>query len=61
MFEVPGSNVKSVYIDDDCVKGLSSAKYERHSDEKVDASSTEDTPASTTSEEEESTKVRVQQ
>lgn len=52
MFEVPGSDVKSVHINEDCVKGLSPPEYIRHS---TSADST------TTTDDEESTQVRVTQ
>ncbi len=54
MFEVPGSDVKSVHITEDCVNGLCPPEYIRHS-----ASTTDST--TTTTDDEESTQVRVTQ
>lgn len=62
MFEVPGSDVKSVHIDDDCVKGTASPKYVRNTRPLDDA--TEDSSSSSTAnnnDEEEGAQVRVQQ
>lgn len=50
MFEVPGSDVKSVHITEDCVKGVCPPEYIRHT--KATDSTTDD---------EESTQVRVTQ
>ncbi|XP_037024783.1 ATP-dependent Clp protease ATP-binding subunit clpX-like, mitochondrial [Bradysia coprophila] len=52
MFEVPGSDVKTVHITEDCVKGLCSPEYIRHST---------DSTTTTTTDDEESTQVRVTQ
>lgn len=65
MFEVPGSDVKSVHIDEECVKGVSQPHYIHRSNENSNRDST-DPPqttnsTSTTSDEEENTKVRVKQ
>ncbi|KAJ6636725.1 ATP-dependent Clp protease ATP-binding subunit clpX-like, mitochondrial, partial [Pseudolycoriella hygida] len=53
MFEVPGSDVKSVHITEDCVKGLCPPEYVRHS--------TSSSDSTTTADDEESTQVRVTQ
>lgn len=53
MFEVPGSDVKSVHINEDCVKGVCPPEYIRHS--------TSATDSTTTTDDEESTQVRVTQ
>lgn len=53
MFEVPGSDVKTVHITEDCVKGLCSPEYIRHS--------ATDSTTTTTNDDEESTQVRVTQ
>lgn len=55
MFEVPGSDVKSVHITEDCVKGLCAPEYIRH----AATGSTDST--TTTTDDEESTQVRVTQ
>lgn len=47
MFEVPGSDVKSVHITEDCVKGLCAPEYIRHS-----ASATDSTTTTSTDDEE---------
>lgn len=58
MFEVPGSDVRTVLITEDCVKGLTPPEYIRG----PSSSTTTDEPPSTTStEEEESAQVRVKQ
>lgn len=51
MFEVPGSDVKTVHITEDCVNGLCSPEYIRQSA----------TDSTTTTDDEESTQVRVTQ
>lgn len=65
MFEVPGSDVKSVHIDDDCVKGKASPKYVRNArplDDAGDDSEGSASPSSSSvNDEEEGAKVRVQQ
>lgn len=64
MFEVPGSDVKSVHIDDDCVKGTASPKYVRNARPLDDATADESsstTSSGTSDVEEEGAKVRVQQ
>lgn len=58
MFEVPGSDVKSVHIDDDCVRGTASPKYVRATSPLDDTS---EEAAGTVNDEEEGAKVRVQQ
>uniref|UniRef100_A0A6B2E6X0 Putative atp-dependent clp protease atp-binding subunit clpx n=1 Tax=Phlebotomus kandelakii TaxID=1109342 RepID=A0A6B2E6X0_9DIPT len=59
MFEVPASDVKEVMIDEQCVRGQSTPNYVRNADP---VSTPKDASLSPTSpEEEESTKVRVQQ
>lgn len=55
MFEVPGSDVKSVHINEDCVKGLCQPEYIRHTTNATDSTTT------TTTDDEESTQVRVTQ
>jgi ATP-dependent Clp protease ATP-binding subunit ClpX len=65
MFEVPGSDIKSVHITEDSVNG-GFAEYEKHGDNTA-SNPTSDPPSSpensptTNSEEEENAKVRVQQ
>lgn len=66
MFEVPGSNVKTVHINEDCVNGTSQPEYIRHTDADGAASATAgssagETSAGSSSDEEESTQVRVKQ
>lgn len=63
MFEVPGSDVKSVHINEDCVKGLCSPQYIKHSSSlsNSDQPSTPDSTSPTSSEEEENAQVRVTQ
>lgn len=56
MFEVPGSDVKTVHITEDCVKGLCPPEYITHT---VDDKS--QTNSATATEEEESAQVRVKQ
>lgn len=59
MFEVPGSDVNTVLITEDCVKGLTPPEYIRGP-----STSTSDEPPttqSTSTEEEESAQVRVKQ
>lgn len=64
MFEVPGSDVKTVHITDDCVRGQGEPEYIRRS-QSNSASSGPDTPnsnsSSQASDEEENTKLRVKQ
>ncbi|XP_059612018.1 ATP-dependent Clp protease ATP-binding subunit clpX-like, mitochondrial [Phlebotomus argentipes] len=62
MFEVPASDVKEVLIDEKCVRGNSTPHYVR-SASPVSSNSPKDTSLSPTTnpEEEESTKVRIQQ
>lgn len=59
MFEVPGSDVKSVHINDDCVRGTASPKYVRKSRPLDDT--TEESSGPAANDEEEGAKVRVQQ
>lgn len=59
MFEVPGSDVKSVHFDDDCVKGTASPKYVRNPRPLDDTP--EEASGSVNADEEEGAKVRVQQ
>lgn len=65
MFEVPGSDVKSVHIDDDCVKGTASPKYIRNNSslDESDVPTNDSSNAATTPavNYEEETQVRVQQ
>lgn len=65
MFEVPGSDVKSVHIDEECVKGTCPPQYiKRNHNNSATENPTEPTTPSSTSastEEEEKTKVRVTQ
>lgn len=65
MFEVPGSDVKSVHINEDCVKGLSQPQYVRRSPDTNTSDSNDENPESNNSssgeEEAEHTKVRVKQ
>lgn len=60
MFEVPGSDVKSVHFDDDCVKGTASPKYVRNT-RPLDDATTDEASGSVNTDEEEGAKVRVQQ
>lgn len=62
MFEVPGSDVKSVHINETCVKGESPPEYKRHEPKSDDQTPpTAPTNTQTTNEEEENRKVRVTQ
>lgn len=66
MFEVPGSDVKTVHINEDCVNGTSQPEYIRHADgEAATASAASgaagESAAGSSSDEEESTQVRVKQ
>lgn len=66
MFEVPGSDVKTVHINEDCVRGNSQPEYIRHDADGVtaDASSATASSESTSSgsnDEEENAQVRVKQ
>lgn len=65
MFEVPGSDVKSVHIDENCVRGSSPPEYIKRSHNNTASKNPSDpsTPKSTSAptEEEENTKVRVTQ
>lgn len=64
MFEVPGSDVKTVHINEDCVNGTSQPEYIRHTDADgatAAGSSVGETSAGSSSDEEESTQVRVKQ
>lgn len=56
MFEVPGSDVKSVHINEDCVNENSPPEYTKRSN-----CSNNSTTDPTTTEEEENRKVRVTQ
>jgi len=58
MFEVPGSDVKSVHINSDCVKGQCAPQYTKTSTTNTTNKNDNDQP---TTEEEESAKVRVTQ
>lgn len=60
MFEIPGSDVKSVHIDDDCVKGTASPKYVRNS-RPLDDAETTGNESNTVNDEDEGAQVRVQQ
>lgn len=58
MFEVPGSDVRTVLITEECVKGQTPPEYIRG----PSTSTTSDEPSNTNStEEEENTQVRVKQ
>lgn len=57
MFEVPGSDVKTVIITEDCAKGLTPPEYIRQ----PPSSKNSDDPPSNTTEEEESARVSVKQ
>ena len=59
MFEVPGSDVQTVVITEQCVKGMTPPEYIRH----PPSSSNTDEPSTTqnSTEEEESAQVRVKQ
>lgn len=43
MFEVPGSNVKTVHIDEDTVRGKQAPRYEYHTEDSDSASSGKET------------------
>lgn len=59
MFEVPGSDVKTVLITEECVKGSTPPEYIRGPST---STSTDEPPTqATTTEEEESAQVRVKQ
>lgn len=60
MFEVPGSDVKTVHITEDCVKGVCPPEYIKHSPSTTNSNEPQ-TTVSTSTEEEESTQVRVKQ
>lgn len=64
MFEVPGSDVKTVHITEDCARGQTEPVYVRRN-QSNSASNGPDAPNSSstpqTSEEEENTKLRVKQ
>lgn len=67
MFEVPGSDVKAVHIDDECVNGSAMPTYVRHPST-ISTESPSDSPSDDSSSgaagspsDEEDTKVRVQQ
>ncbi|CAD7092925.1 unnamed protein product, partial [Hermetia illucens] len=65
MFEVPGSDVKTVHITDDCVKGSCAPQYMRRTATSSTGTASNDPAPTTTSntpeEEESSTKVRLTQ
>lgn len=65
MFEVPGSDTKTVHITEESVRGGSSPVYIKRSSSSVNSPSSDPNStgpsSSTTSEEEETTKVRVTQ
>lgn len=58
MFEVPGSDVRTVLITEDCVKGLTPPEYIRGPSS---STNTDEPPSTTSTEEEESAQVRVKQ
>lgn len=58
MFEVPGSEIKSVHITEECVLGSQQPIYIRHSNT---SASSDPSEQSTSSEEEENRKFRVKQ
>lgn len=60
MFEVPGSDVKTVLITEDCVKGLCPPEYIRGPSSSTDTDEPPNTQATST-EEEENAQVRVKQ
>lgn len=60
MFEVPGSDVKSVHIDDDCVKGAS-PKYVRQTRPLDDTAEEAASSGTANNDEEEGAQVRIQQ
>jgi hypothetical protein len=45
MFEVPGSNVKAVHIDEDTVRGKQTPRYEYHAEESDSGSSSKEETA----------------
>lgn len=60
MFEVPGSNVKTVLITEDCAKGLCPPEYIREPPTSTSSNEPPNTQATST-DEEESAQVRVKQ
>lgn len=60
MFEVPGSDVKTVLITEDCVKGSTAPEYIRTPPSSTNSDEPPTNPQ-TSSEEEESAQVRVKQ
>lgn len=60
MFEIPGSDVKSVHIDDDCVRGTASPKYVRKS-QPLDETEESARGSEGSNDEDEGAQVRVQQ
>lgn len=61
MFEVPGSDVKTVLITEDCVKGVTPPEYIKHSPSTSNSSDEPPTTQTTSTEEEENAQVRVKQ
>lgn len=61
MFEVPGSDVKTVLITEDCAKGLTPPEYIKHSPSTSNSSDEPPTTQTTSTEEEENAQVRVKQ
>lgn len=61
MFEVPGSDVKTVLITEDCVKGSTPPEYIKHSPSSTNTDEPPTTTQTTSTEEEESAQVRVKQ
>lgn len=61
MFEVPGSDVKTVVITEDCVKGLTPPEYIRRPPNSSKNTDEPSTTQSNSTEEEESAQVRLKQ
>lgn len=61
MFEVPGSDVKTVLITEECVKGNTPPEYIRQPPSSTNSDEPPTTTQSNSTEEEESAQVRVNQ
>lgn len=61
MFEVPGSDVKTVLITEECVKGSTPPEYIRNTSTTTSDNNDPSTTQTTSTEEEESAQVRVKQ
>lgn len=61
MFEVPGSDVKTVHITEDCVRGVAAPEYIRHNSSTTQANDVTTSNVSSVTDDEESAQVRVKQ